>query len=115
DAYLIGSYSFFVSRPIAFERYAKIHQLLGDLRSADKVERLIAISEGWFVVTEKEGALFFNDLRFGVLDAHAERPTFVFSYRIVGEREEIEIEEVPRKPAEARKLVIDLGNRLLGN
>lgn len=114
-AYLIGDYSFFDTKPIEFESYSKNHQLLGDLRSDERIERLIDISNGWFVITEKEGQLFFNDLRFGVLDANAERPTFVFSYHIVEGAEGIKITEVERKPAEARMLLIDLGNRILGN
>lgn len=115
DAYWIGDYSFFDSNPIEFERYSKNHQLLGDLRFHEKIQRLIDISNGWFVITEKDGELFFNDLRFGVLDSNAERPTFVFSYHIVMGAEGIEIKEVERKPAEARKLLIDLGDRILGN
>ena len=115
DAYLIGDYSFFDSKPIAFERYSKNHHLLDDLRSDEKIKRLIDISNGWFVITEEQGELFFNDLRFGVLDANAERPTFVFSYHIVQGSKGIEIEEVERKPAEGRKLLRDLANRILGN
>lgn len=115
DAYWIGDYSFFDSNPIEFERYSKNHQLLGDLRFHEKIQRLIDISNGWFVITEKDGELFFNDLRFGVLDSNAERPTFVFSYHIVMGAEGIEIKEVERKPAEARKLLVDLGDRILGN
>jgi inner membrane protein len=113
DAYLIGDYSFFDSQPITFKRYSKNHQLLGNLHSAGEIERLIDISNGWFVITKKESELFFNDLRFGVLDA--ESSTFVFSYRIVEETEGIRIEEVGRKPAEGKKLLMDLGNRILGN
>ena len=113
DAYLIGDYSFFDSKPIAFKRYSKNHQLLGKLGSAREIERLIDISDGWFVITKKEGELFFNDLRFGVLDA--ESSTFVFSFRIVQLTDGIRIEEVERKPAEAKKLLFDLGKRILGN
>ncbi len=115
DAYLIGNYSFFDSKPIEFKQYPKNHQLLGVLRSAEEIERLMAISQGWFVISENESELFFNDLRFGVLDAHAEKPTFVFSYHIVKQGEALKIEEVERKPSEAKRLMIDLGNRILGN
>lgn len=115
DAYLIGDYSFFDSNPIDFDRYSKNHQLLGDLRSHEKIQRLIDISNGWFVITEEDGELFFNDLRFGVLDGSAERPTFVFGYHIVRGTEGIEIVEVERKPAEGKRLLMDLGNRILGN
>ena len=115
NAYLIGNYSFFDSKPIEFEHYSKNHQLLGDLRSQNKIQRMIEISKGWFIITENEGELFFNDLRFGVLDGDAERPNFVFSYHIVQEAGGIEIKEVERKPADAKKLLTDLGKRILGN
>ena len=115
NAYMIGDYSFFDSKPIEFKQYSKNHEFLGELRSAEEIERLIDISQGWFVITGKEGELFFNDLRFGVLDPDTEEPTFVFSYRIVEEGEGIKIEEVERKPAEAKRLMIDLGDRVLGN
>lgn len=115
DAYLIGNYSFFDSKPIEFKRYSKNHQLLGGLRSEDKIQRLIDITNGWFIITESGDELFFNDLRFGVLDANAQRPNFVFSYHVLQENGAIAIEEVERKPADAKKLLFDLGNRLLGN
>lgn len=115
DAFLIGDYSFFDSRPISFKRYPKDHHLLGTLRNEDKIERLIKISKGWFTIAEKDGELYFNDLRFGVLDLNAADPQFVFSYRILQEEGEIKIEEVERKPAEARELISGLGRRILGN
>lgn len=115
DAYLIGYYSFFDSKPIQFKSYPKNHHLLGRLGSKDKIQRLIDISNGWFIMTDKEGELFFNDLRFGVLDVNAERPNFVFSYHVLEQNGEIVIEEVERKPADAKKLLFDLGHRILGN
>lgn len=115
DAFLIGDYSFFDTQPIRFNRYQKNHHLLGPLRNEDKIERLIKISKGWFIITEDNGELYFNDLRFGVLDLGAADPQFVFSYRILQHDGEIIIEEVERKPAEARDLISGLGNRILGN
>ncbi len=115
DAYLIGNYSLFDSQPIEFVRYSKNHELLGSLRSEETIQRLIDISEGWFIITERGGQLFFNDLRFGVLDPNTEAPDFVFSYRIEEHDRRIEIFEVQRKSTEARKLLFELGNRILGN
>lgn len=115
DAYLIGDYSFFDSAPISFGRYQKNHHLLGELDSRDKIRRLIGIANGWYIITGRDGNLFFNDLRFGLLNADAEAPEFVFSYRIVEEAGEIEIEEVERNPREAKKLLRELGKRILGN
>src|SRR5690606_29164693 len=67
DAYLIGHYSFFDSKPIHFEVYPKNHALLGDLITNDEVKRMIKISQGWYSITQKDDTLFFNDLRYGVL------------------------------------------------
>lgn len=115
DAYLIGDHSFFDTRPIRFYRYPKNHGLLGGLAAHEKVLRLIAVSRGWYTITEREGELFFNDLRFGVLKPGVEDPHFVFSYTIMGQGGDLRIEEVERRPREAKKLLIDLGQRILGN
>ena len=115
DAYLIGDYSFFDSKPIKFNRFEKNHELLGDLRQEDKVQRLIKISNGWFIISNQEGEIFFSDLRFGVLDAESEEPNFVFTYKLNTKNDQLEVEEVKRKPAEAKKLLLGLGQRILGN
>ena len=115
DAYLIGNYSLFDTKPILFKLYPKNHELLGALKSEDKVKRLIAISNGWYTIMQKDDQLYLNNLQFGVLDNNSEIPSFVFSYRLVQENDEMLIEEVKRKPEEAKKLLLDLGSQILGN
>lgn len=115
DAYLIGNYSLFDTKPIQFKSYPKNHELLGPLKSEDKVQRLIAISNGWYTIRQEDDSLFFNNLQFGVLDNSAEIPNFVFSYRLVQENDVMFIEEVKRNPEEARKLLLNLGSQILGN
>lgn len=115
DAYLIGNYSLFDTKPIQFKSYPKNHELLGPLKSEDKVQRLIAISNGWYTIRQEDDTLFFNNLQFGVLDNSAEIPNFVFSYRLMQENDVMFIEEVKRNPEEARKLLLNLGSQILGN
>jgi len=115
DAYLIGNYSLFDTKPILFKLYPKNHELLGAMKSEDKVKRLIAISNGWYTISQKEDQLYFNNLQFGVLDFNAEIPNFVFSYRLIQENDEMLIEEVKRNPEEAKKLLMNLGSQILGN
>ena len=115
DAYLIGDHSIFDSKPITFVRYPKNHALLGDLAAHDKLRRLISVARGWYIITQKNGELFFNDLRFGVLDGRSENPNFVFSYQIVEDHGALEIKEVERKPEEGKQLLFDLGDRIMGN
>lgn len=115
DAFLIGDYSFFDTEPIKFNTYPKNHELLEPIREEDKIQRLIKISKGWYTISEQDGGLYFNDLRFGVLDPYAETPSFVFSYKLLEENGEIVVKEVERNPEEAKELLSDLGDRILGN
>ncbi len=115
DAYLIGNYSLFDTKPILFKFYPKNHELLGAMKSEDKVKRLIAISNGWYTISQKDDQLYFNNLQFGVLDSNAEIPNFVFSYSLIQENDEMLIEEVKRNPEEAKELIMNLGSQILGN
>lgn len=114
DAFLIGDYSFFDTKPIEFRRFSKNHHLLGDLANRDKIMRLIRVSKGWFIISKKEGEIFFHDLRFGVLDLNAPEPTFVFTYHLIEDNGNIRVEETERKPEDAKKLLRVLGDRILG-
>lgn len=116
DAYLIGNYSFFDTQPIQFETYPKNHALLGDLTTEESVKRMIKISKGWFTITEKNGNLFFNDLRFGVLSLKPNAQNFVFQYEInINDVGEVSFIETERNKEEAKQLVKDLWLRIKGN
>lgn len=115
DAYLIGEHSFLGSRPIHFDRYPKNHALLGELAAKDRVQRLIAVSRGWYTIDQGTQGLVFNDLRFGVLDKGSTPPNFVFSYQLLEQGGGLEIREVERRPGEARELLRGLWQRILGN
>jgi len=115
DAFLIGDYSFFDTQPIRFNSYPKNHDLLGDLASEEKIKRLIAINNGWYIISKENEKLFLHDLRFGVLDPTATKPTFVFTYQIIQEDGEIFVRKVERNPEEAKKLLFVLGERIFGN
>lgn len=115
EAFLIGNYSLFDTKPIQFKSYPKNHDLLGPFKSEDKVQRLIAISNGWYTITHKDDQLYFNNLQFGVMDINAETPNFVFTYLLNQENNELFIEEVKRNPEEAKKLLSNLGSRIFGN
>ncbi|CAN5305673.1 metal-dependent hydrolase [soil metagenome] len=114
DAFLIGDYTFLGSGPINFKPYPKNHHLLEDLGYDENVQRLIKVSKGWYIFSEKEGEIYFHDLRFGVVDLKAEEPTFVFTYHLVEEEDGVRIDEVDRNPEDAKQLISVLGDRILG-
>lgn len=115
-AYLIGNYSFFDTQPITFNSYSKNHELLGDLAENEKVQRMIQISEGWYIITKENGQLYFNDLRFGLLSMESNSKSFVFKYKIdVSESGEVHFIEEPKDTRDGKKLLMKLWERVKGN
>ena len=86
DAYLLADYSFFDSQPITFKKFAKDHHLLGDLAHNDRIQRMINISKGWYIITKENDTLYFNDLRFGMLGMANDSKNFVFQIRHYSKR-----------------------------
>lgn len=116
NAYLIGNYSFFDSKPISFSSYQKNHELLGDLINNKKVKKMIEISEGWYTITKKNNQLYFNDLRFGLLSTKANAQNFVFQFLIkVDKNNEVTFIEQEKNRSDAEKLVSELWQRIKGN
>lgn len=116
DHYLLANYSFFDSKPITFHKYPKNHQLLGDLINNEKVQKMIAISKGWYSITKKNDNLYFNDLRFGLLSMQPNSQSFVFQFLIdVDDEHQVTFIETPKNRQDANKLVKELWNRIKGN
>ncbi len=116
DHFLLGDYSFFDTQSIDFTLYPKNHHLLGDLKEHEKVQRMMEISNGWFTIIKKDGHLYYNDLRFGLLSLEKGSQDFVFQYRIdVDEDREVTFTEMEKRPEDGKQLLHDLWERIQGN
>lgn len=115
DAFLIGDYSFFDTKPIQFSSHPKNHEFLGDLREEDKVQRLIKITKGWYTISEKPDGIYLNDLRFGKISIDPQSDKYAFSFLIEKEGDAVKITEEPKQVREAGKLFSDLWERIKGN
>jgi len=115
DAYLIGNYSFFDSQEIQFKAYPKNRKLLEDLKSNEKVKRLIEIAEGWYTLTDNKGNLYFNDLRFGLVSLAENEEKFAFSYQLIQDGDAILVKETPKFRQDAKRLLRELWKRIWGN
>ena len=116
DHFLLGDHSFFDTQPVEFSVYPKNHHLLGDLKENEKVQRMIEISQGWFTILEKDGNLYYNDLRFGLLSLEKGSQDFVFQYRIdVEENRQVTFTEMEKRPEDGKQLLDDLWERIQGN
>ncbi|RZJ59989.1 MAG: metal-dependent hydrolase [Flavobacterium sp.] len=115
DAYLIGDYSIFDSRPISFKKYKKNNALAEQLKGTSDYETLRRVSEGWFIITKNDGNFYFNDLRFGLLNDDTYNPQFAFSYIFKEVDGKLKASEVPKKKRDGAALMKRTFTRLKGN
>ena len=116
DAYYLGNYSIFDdSKKINFVKYQKNLELLEGIENENIVSRLKKLTDGWYTLQKQDGKLYFNDLRFGVMDITLQDPTFVFRYHLHrSETGELIAEQSVRNPTEVKPLLNALWNRILG-
>ncbi len=115
DSFLIGDYSFFDTQPIQFHHHPKNHGALGILAEEYQIKRLIEVAEGWYTISERDGQLFLNDLRFGLMSVDPNTDKYAFSYILENENDELTITEEPKDRGDAKKLLADLWKRIRGN
>jgi len=116
NAYLLANYSFFDTKEITFETYPKNHELLGDLIKNEKVKRMIAISQGWYTINKIGDKIYFNDLRFGLLNLESQSQNFVFKYLIeIDNSGNVNFLEEEKTKRDAKNLMSSLWERVKGN
>jgi inner membrane protein len=67
---------------ISFEKDKKNHDYIKNLSGYDPVKKLISFAKDFYSIDSRQGALVFNDLRYGSLAAAGGQKQFVFSYII---------------------------------
>lgn len=115
DAFLIGDYSFFDTEPIQFYSHPKNHELLGDLAKDKNVKRLIRVTEDKYTLVKKPDGLYLNDLRFGMISVKQNGDKYAFSYLLEPTDNGVLITEEIKDRDDAKRMLSDLWNRLLGN
>ena len=115
EEYLITDYSFFDTKPIRFTTYPKHREKSEVFMNYTNVQRLIAISDGWYIMEQKEGQWYFNDLRFGVIPRKDGSSFFTFSYLLKEKEGKIQATEVPKTGRDAQFLMQTLWDRVKGN
>ena len=115
EAYLLGDLSLFDTQPISFRRYPKNQPLEQAVADVSDFKKLKKISEGWYLMTEKDGTIYFNDLRFGLLNDNPAYPQFAFSYAFVSDNGLTYAEEVPRTNRDGKALLKGIIERIGGN
>ena len=116
DGYYLSDYSFLDSQPIAFKHYKKNNTLEKRLEHNEDFQKLKHISEGLYLITEDSQSLYFNDLRFGLLNDNPEHPQFAFSYQFITNKNGKQIAiEVPKAKRDGKALLQNIFTRIKGN
>ncbi|MGV9002812.1 metal-dependent hydrolase [Flavobacterium sp.] len=114
--YYLSDYSFFDSKPVSFTYYPKDISLEKKLETSTDFKKLKKISEGWYLVTQQDGLLYFNDLRFGLLTTSNEKLQFAFSYVFTPTtNNNFVVTEVPKAKRDGKLLLQKIFTRLQGN
>lgn len=113
--YLLSDYSLFDTQPITFVTYNKNMALESKLLGNSDFEKLKKASEGWYIISQKGENLYFNDLRFGLLNDNPTNPQFAFSYQFIKKNNGLKAIEVPKSKREGKRLLQKIITRLKGN
>jgi inner membrane protein len=114
DGYWLGDYSYFDKSPIEYHFFPRQEHLLGELKDDELIRQLVRICEGWYVITQKDGKLYFNDLRFGLLNNDFRHPEFVFSYEIASRDGVVSVSEVEKTRRDGKEMFRRLLSRVGG-
>jgi membrane-bound metal-dependent hydrolase YbcI (DUF457 family) len=114
--YYLADYSLFDSQPIQFTFYPKNRKLEEKLVNSHDFQQLKKISKGWYLITEQNQRLYFNDLRFGLLNDSPGNPQFAFSYEFKANSDgNLTAFEVPKAKRDGKALLQKIFTRLKGN
>jgi inner membrane protein len=118
--YRVAYYSIFEPKPITFsEEFPKNHQLLEPYKEQKAIQQLIKISQGWYMVREENGKLYYIDLRFGQLGFDANTSEFLWKFELVPDKNgTIEIERLQpdlQKAGDIGAVFGTLWTRIWGN
>jgi len=117
NGFLLGYYSFFDTKEIQFSaEIPKNHHLLNAIAHEKKVQQLIRITEGWYVVEAKGDRLIFKDLRFGQYSMTDTKSDFVFSFELFYDANGVfQATELPKGFSNGKEMILALVNRIKGN
>ncbi|TAI48824.1 metal-dependent hydrolase [Flagellimonas allohymeniacidonis] len=114
DSYLIADYSLFDTAPIRFETYPKNRKESTIMMKFPNVQRLMTITEGWFIIEQKMDQWYFYDLRFGLVPRKDQPPFFAFTYLLEEINGRIRATETPKTERDANYLLSQIWERIKG-
>ena len=89
---------------ISFVPVPKNHAFVEDWKEDEILNRLINLSQNEWSISEIEGQLYFNDLRFGQMGEPSENGEFVFQYKLFPDGNKLRAEGIPPPEPQGEEL-----------
>lgn len=94
NEFLIGYYSLLDGKTEpTYTTFDKNHDLLEPMQHEDLVQRLIKLSEDWYLITQHADTIYFNDIRFGQFEMSDNPDSFGFSHKLWYENGVLQIKQ----------------------
>ena len=90
------------------------HLVNDDLKKDVNFNRMINISDDWYIISKFNNQLYFNDLRFGMMGLD-QKSDFVFSYEIVKKDNHYDFIEKRKNSTDGKAIIKQLISRIYGN
>jgi inner membrane protein len=98
DSYIFTYYSLFdKSKPIFTKKFPKNHNMLQPLIDEKKIQQLIILSNGHYLMTNENDELIFWNLKLGLKGFDENASPYIWSYVIKNNNGEIQFKETNEK------------------
>lgn len=113
DGFYLSDRTLFEDDQMEFTYFSQNKNLINGIND-ENIDRLIAISENQYVISQNEKGLVFNDLRFGLLKKDEADVQFAFSYQLVPTNKRYQVVEMPKDRKDGMKLLKNIWFRITG-
>ena len=94
DSYIFTYYSLFdKSKPVFTKKFAKNHHILQPFIDEKKIQQLIILSNGHYILTNENNKLIFWNLKIGQKGFDKNASPYIWSYVIEKDKDELKIKE----------------------
>lgn len=111
NGFYLSDRSLLENHKMNFQYFPRNEELIQNI-SDQNFDRLKAISENQYCITENEKGLVFNDLRFGLLKNEPNDIQFAFSYQLIPTKNGLKVVEMPKDKRDGKKLLQNIWNRI---
>lgn len=116
DGFLLADYAFTDTSKITFSKIATTTEIYEEVQDSEDYQKLLDITEGWYVMGREKGQWVMHDLRFGFFDSFNQLPVFAISYEFYQNGEgTLSAREASRERLDGKAMLQNIGLRILGN